>query len=91
VGHYASNGRVNKYGFPRTKAKGAKVVKGFKTGDIVKAVVTKGKYLGTYVGRVAIRKTGSFNIKTATETVTVSWKYCTRLHSADGYAYHVPC
>ena len=83
--------RVNKYGFPRTKAKGAKVVKGFKTGDIVKAVVTKGKYLGTYVGRVAIRKTGSFNIKTATETVTVSWKYCTRLHSADGYAYHVPC
>lgn len=34
---------VDKYGFPRGKAKGSKIVRGFKTGDIVKAVVLKGK------------------------------------------------
>ena len=35
--------RMDRFGFPRTKAKGSKIVKGFQTGDIVKAVVTKGK------------------------------------------------
>ena len=35
--------RMDRFGFPRTKAKSSKIVKGFQTGDIVKAVVTKGK------------------------------------------------
>lgn len=39
------------------------------TGDLVRAVVPKGKKTGTHVGRVAVRKTGSFNIITRTETV----------------------
>ncbi|MEO1643878.1 MAG: RNA-guided endonuclease IscB, partial [Chloroflexota bacterium] len=39
--------RVDKYGFPRTSAKGTRMVKGFQTGDMVKAVVTKGKKIGT--------------------------------------------
>jgi 5-methylcytosine-specific restriction endonuclease McrA len=61
--------RVDKFGFPRTKAKQNRVVQGFQTGDIVKAVVTKGKKTGTYIGRVAIRAKGSFNIATRKETV----------------------
>lgn len=80
--------RVDRFGFPRTGAKSQKVVKGFKTGDIVKAVVTKGKKVGTYIGRVAVRKSGSFNVKTKTGTVQgISWKYCSLLQSADGYNY----
>ncbi len=34
---------MDKYGFPRTRAKQAKRVQGFQTGDIVKAVVPSGK------------------------------------------------
>jgi hypothetical protein len=85
--------RVNKFGFPRTTAKSTeKKVKDFQTGDIVKAVVTSGKKVGTYTGRVAVRKSGSFNIKTVDKTVQgISWKYCRRLHASDGYSYNTTC
>ncbi len=36
-----------------------KQVQGFQTGDTVKAVVTVGKKIGTYVGRVAVRASGT--------------------------------
>lgn len=80
--------RVDQYGFPRTIAKSLKVVKGFQTGDIVKAVVTKGQKIGTYIGRVAVRASGFFNISTKNGTTQgISWKYCQRLQSVDGYNY----
>ncbi|MEN8215090.1 MAG: RNA-guided endonuclease IscB [Pseudomonadota bacterium] len=80
--------RVDQYGFPRTTAKKQKVVKGFQTGDIVKAVVTKGKKIGTYLGRVAVRASGSFNISTKNGTTQgISWKYCQRIQAVDGYNY----
>ena len=80
----------DKYGFPRTSAKGSKSVKGFQTGDIVKAKVTSGKKVGTYVGRVAVRSTGSFNITTEQGTVQgISYKYCQVVHKMDGYSYQV--
>jgi 5-methylcytosine-specific restriction endonuclease McrA len=80
--------RVNKYGFPRTSAKQFKRVHGFQTGDMVKAVVTSGKQVGTYIGRVAVRASGSFNIKTARGTVQgIGHKYCQPQHRSDGYAY----
>ncbi len=80
---------VNKFGFPRGKAKSKDpFVKGFRTGDIVKAVVTSGKKAGEYVGRVAIRATGSFNISTKGGTLQgINYKYCTRIHGMDGYSY----
>ncbi|WP_287526219.1 hypothetical protein [Okeania sp. SIO2C2] len=34
------------------------------SGDIFKVVVTKSKDIGFYIGRVAVIKTGNFNIKT---------------------------
>jgi len=80
--------RVDKYGFPRTTAKKFKKVHGFQTGDIVKAVVPSGKKVGTYIGRVAIRATGNFNIKTKSGTVQgISYRYCQMLHRTDGYTY----
>ncbi len=80
--------RVDRYGFPRTSAKSVRRVHGFKTGDIVEAKVPKGKKAGTHIGRVAIRKTGSFNITTPAGIVNaICWKYCRRLQRADGYGY----
>jgi 5-methylcytosine-specific restriction endonuclease McrA len=80
--------RVNRYGFPRTAAKQNRVVQGFQTGDIVKAIVTIGKKVGTYVGRVAVRASGNFNIKTAHATVQdISYRYCKPIQKSDGYAY----
>jgi 5-methylcytosine-specific restriction endonuclease McrA len=81
--------KCDKYGFPKGAPKlRQKSFFGFQTGDIVKAVVTKGKKIGTYIGRVAVRKTGSFNIKTKTETVQgISHKYCRHTHKSDGYSY----
>jgi hypothetical protein len=82
--------RVDKFGFPCTTAKQNRIVKGFQTGGMVKAIVTSGKKIGTYSGRVAVRTSGSFNIKTATETVQgISYKYCQPQHRSDGYAYSV--
>lgn len=82
--------RMDKYGFPRTNPKRFKRVKGFQTGDIVKAVVTKGKKIGTYIGRVAIRASGSFNIKTKIGTVQgIGYWCCCLLYRADGYGYSV--
>jgi len=87
---------VDKYGFPRKNKAGklvrksteTKIVKGFQTGDIVKAVVTKGKKVGSYLGKVAIRKSCSFNIKTVSQTVQgISHKYCKQVHLKDGYVY----
>jgi hypothetical protein len=80
--------RVDKFGFPRTKAKQGRFQKGFQTGDWVVANVTKGKKTGRYLGRVAVRSSGSFNIKTANGTVQgISYRYCRAIHRADGYTY----
>jgi len=80
--------RMDRYGFPRTGPKQAKSVKGFQTGDIVKATVLTGTKQGVYVGRVAVRSSGSFNITTQQGTIQgVSHRFCTLLHRCDGYSY----
>jgi 5-methylcytosine-specific restriction endonuclease McrA len=79
---------MDKFGFPRTQPKQAKRVKGFQTGDMVKAVLTAGKKSGTYVGRVAVRSSGSFNITTRQGTVQgISHRTCSVLQRCDGYSY----
>ena len=80
--------RTDKYGFPKRYVPKYKFVQRFQTGDIVKAVVTKGKKVGTYIGRVAVRSTGSFNITTDNGLIQgISHKYCTHIHLKDGYSY----
>ena len=79
---------VDKYGFPRTGPKQCRVVHGFKTGDMVNAVVTKGKKIGVYAGRVAVRITGSFAIITGAGKIDgLNWRCFQKLHSGDGYQY----
>ena len=81
---------MDRFGFPRTKAKGSKIVKGFQTGDIVKAIVTKGKKIGTYIGKVAVRASGNFNITSNAVIVQgISYKYCKTIQKGDGYAYSI--
>ncbi len=80
--------RLDKYGFPRGYLMRTKRVKGFGTGDMVKACVLTGKKVGTYTGRVAVRASGSFNIRTSTELVQgISHKHCQLVQRADGYGY----
>jgi hypothetical protein len=79
---------VDAYGFPRTKSKGTSVVQGFRTGDIARAVISIGTKAGAYVGRVAVRQTGSFNITTAAGTIQgLNAQYFTALQRVDGFAY----
>ncbi|WP_414624161.1 RNA-guided endonuclease IscB [Calothrix sp. CCY 0018] len=80
--------RTDKYGFPARYVPRFKFVKGFQTGDIVKAVVTTGKKVGEYIGRIATRSTGSFNISTRERLVQgISHKHCKTIHRKDGYSY----
>ncbi len=80
--------RTNKYGFPTRYVPRLKFVKGFQTGDIVKAIVTTGKKVGKYVGRIATRSTGSFNISTKNRLVQgISYRHCSCIHKKDGYSY----
>lgn len=75
---------MNKYGFPRTKPKAFKRVKGFQTGDIARAVVPKGKRAGIHVGAVAVRSRGSFRVGGVDD---INWKHCQLIQRADGYSY----
>jgi 5-methylcytosine-specific restriction endonuclease McrA len=77
-------------GFPRGYLTRQKKAFGFQTGDIVSAIVPKGKHAGKHFGRVSVRARGSFNIKTAEGMVSdVSYKYCRIIQRADGYSYQI--
>jgi 5-methylcytosine-specific restriction endonuclease McrA len=82
--------RLDKFGFPRGYLTRQKCIRGFQTGDMVKANVPSGKKAGIHIGRVAVRATGSFNIQTLTSVVQgVNAKYCTTISRADGYSYAI--
>ena len=76
--------KMDRFGFPRAKPKAFKRVHGFQTGDMVKAIVLSGKKIGTHVGRVAVRASGSFRVGA---TDGINWRHCRQLCSADGYEY----
>ena len=79
--------RTNKFGFPSRYVPRFKFVKGFQTGDIVKAIVNTGKKVGEYIGRVAVRTSGSFNISASELVQGISYRYCQVIHKKDGYSY----
>jgi len=82
--------RTDKFGFPVRHCSRTKFHFGFQTGDIVKAVVKSGKKVGEYIGRIATRATGSFNISTKNGLVQgISYKVCEFIHKKDGYSYLV--
>jgi 5-methylcytosine-specific restriction endonuclease McrA len=79
---------TDKFGFPTRHRSRVQIHKGFQTGDIVTATVTAGKKIGSYMGRVLCRASGSFDIATQSGRVTgISHKHCKPIHRKDGYAY----
>jgi len=80
---------MDKYGFVRSKPKATKRMKGYQTGDLVRAVVPLPlKTAGSHIGRVVARATGSFDITTKHRKVAgVSYLYCYPIHRSDGYHY----
>lgn len=85
-GTYART-RTDKHGFPRLRLPRTKQFFGYATGDLVRAVVPSGKNAGTHTGRVAVRSSGSFTVRTAGGLYTARYKYFRLLQRADGYAY----
>ena len=74
---------TDKYGFPIRHAPRKKFEKGFRTGDIVRADIPKGKHQGKHTGRVAIRFGQDFQLG----KVSVHPRHCRAIHRADGYTY----
>lgn len=80
--------RLDKFGFPCGYLTRSKRIKGFQTGDMVRAIVPAGKHAGTHVGRVAVRATGSFNIRMPGRVLQgISHRYCTIVSRSDGYSF----
>ncbi len=82
--------RLDRYGFPRGYLMRGKTVRGFRTGDLVRAVVPSGTKAGTWTGRVAVRANGSFNVQTPAGTIQgISHRHCRLLMRGDGYSYTI--
>ena len=79
--------RTDRFGFPRQTAKSGGAAFGFSTGDIIRATVSSGKYIGSHTGRVAVRARGFFVITTETGKIETTYKNCGILHRKDGYNY----
>lgn len=80
---------LDRFGFPRGYLSSQKTFFGFQTGDMIKAVVPKGKYKGVWSGEVACRKSGYFDIKSNGQKVVqgVSYRYFSVVQRFDGYSY----
>ena len=82
-------------GFPLINKEGKQAAKsrspiqfGFRTGDIVKAIVPTGKHKGVHIGKVTVRKSGAFDlVSKGIKRQSIRWKHCTPLHRKDGYSY----
>ena len=76
---------VDASGFPRGYLTRQKRIRGFSTGDLVQAVVPAPlKTAGVHVGRVAVRKSGSFRVG---KVDGINAKYLSLIQRADGYDY----
>ena len=79
--------RPDKFGFPKSHAPKAKLFQGFQTGDLVSALIPKGKFTGQYTGRIAIRFRQAFVLQLPDKKFDVHPKYLTHIHRNDGYNY----
>lgn len=78
----------NKYGFPTKHRTRCKTFFGFQTGDMVRAILPLGKFAGVHIGRLTVRESGVFEVRTPLGRVSpVRHKYCKSIHRNDGYMY----
>lgn len=86
-GSYART-RSDRFGFPRLIFPRRKEHFGFITGDTVRAAIPRGKYAGRHIGRVAVRSSGTFAIRTANGIVPgVSHKHCVLVQRGAGWHF----
>ena len=77
-----------KYGFPAKHRTRCKTFFGFQTGDMVRAILSTGKFAGTHIGRLTVRESGVFEMRTPKGKISpVRHKYCKSIHRNDGYMY----
>lgn len=88
-------GQINKCGVIICKYKNNhKDIKGFMTGDIVAVDIPQRekhplKYEGHHIGRVMVRASGNFDIRTTDgERIGANVSYCRLIQKNDGYEYH---
>lgn len=77
----------DRFGFPRLRRPRVKILNGYTTGDLVRALVPRGRWVGTWVGRIAVRTSGQHRITTLTCRFDVSHRNVALLQRADGYSY----
>ncbi|RVX44816.1 HNH endonuclease [Nonomuraea polychroma] len=78
---------TDRFGFPRLRLPRTKQIFGYQTGDLVRAIIRKGKHPGSHTGRVVIRTSGSHTVQTASGPIKTSHKHLRLLQRANGYAY----
>jgi 5-methylcytosine-specific restriction endonuclease McrA len=76
---------VDASGFPRGFLDARKLHHGFRTGDLVRAIVPNGKKAGMHMGRIAVRAMGRFRFSKGADGI--SYKHCRLLMRGDGYDY----
>jgi len=80
--------RTDQYGFPIRHLSRQKQHFGFQTGDLVQAVIPRGRYSGTWIGRATVKASGQIRIVTSTSVQpTTSYRYCRVLQRGDGWVY----
>ena len=81
---------IDRWGFPVGHRKRKKNHFGFQTGDWVAADVPEGKYAAHWIGRVAVRATGYFDLMDRfgkRHCQGISWKHFRVLQRGDGWQY----
>ena len=80
--------RTDQYGFPIRHLSRQKNHFGFQTGDLVRAVIPRGKYTGAWTGRATVKASGVIVIGTGTGiNPETRYQHCRVLQRGDGWQY----
>jgi len=80
--------RTDEHGFPTRHLSRHKQHFGFQTGDLVQAVIPRGKYSGTWIGRATVKASGQIRVVTSTGVhPTTSHRHCRMLQRGNGWVY----
>ncbi|MGH9066801.1 MAG: RNA-guided endonuclease IscB, partial [Acidimicrobiales bacterium] len=81
---------LDRYGFPRGHRPRQKSHHGFVTGDMVRARIPTGKHAGVHLGRVAVRTSGRFAIRTSSGRIDgISHRHIRLVQRNNGWTWSV--
>ncbi|MCH5675853.1 RNA-guided endonuclease IscB [Streptomyces sp. CME 23] len=79
----------DRFGFPRLRRTRAKMHFGYVTGDLVRATMPSGRWVGTWTGRISVRARGQHSLTTPRGRINVSHWNLRLLQRGDGYGYRL--